>query len=161
MPPTNPSPEKRALLQAYEAAVQHGATAPPPRRRAAAVRPFTLFCLLVLAGLGGWLYVGRPAWVFARGIPAQSPAVREASLRLAMSLQYDRIERFRDSTGRLPATLAETGPSLGDLTYTTTQFGDFVLEGNDSLIHLTLRSGDSLPAFVGNAYEVVTHRGKP
>jgi hypothetical protein len=161
MPPTDPSPEKRALLEAYEAAVQRGPAPPPRRRRSGAIRPFTIFCLAVLLGLVSWLYVGRPVWLFARGMPAQSAEMREASLRLAMSLQYERIEQFRDSTGRLPLTLAETGPPLGQLTYTKTQFGEFMLEGNDSLIHLTLRSGDSLAAFVGNAYDVVSHRGQP
>lgn len=160
MPPTDPSPEKRALLEAYEAAVQRSPV-PPARRRPGGIRPFTVFCVAVLLGLVSWLYFGRPAWLFARGMPGQSVAMREASLRLAMSLQFERIEHFRDSTGRLPLRLAETGPPLGQFTYTQTQFGDFVLEGNDSLIHLTLRSGDSLAAFVGNAYQVVSHRGQP
>lgn len=160
--PGNPSPEKRALIAAYEEAVKSGSeraavTAPPRRRRG--LHPVATLALVVLVGVLAWLAVAQPDWIFHRGMPPQSPAVREASLRLAMALQYQRIERFRDSAGRLPAQLAETGPSLGNLTYTTTQFGGFVLEGADSEFHLTLRSGDSLRAFVGKSYETLDQRG--
>lgn len=156
-----PSAEKRALLEAYEAALQQP-TRPasgPPRRRTFGF--LTLVCVVALVAIGAWLYKARPDWVFERGMPPQSPALREASLRLAMATQYQRIERFRDSAGHLPARLSDVGPAAGSLTYTTTQFGGFVLEGSDSALQLTLRSEDSLRAFVGNSYEVVSRRGAP
>ncbi|HET8632705.1 MAG TPA: hypothetical protein VFL88_01055 [Gemmatimonadales bacterium] len=160
MPP-EPSAEKRALLEAYEAALQQPsrfASGPSPKR------PFgflTVISVLALVAIGAWLFAKRPDWVFARGRPPQSAAIREASLRLAMAAQYERIERFRDSAGHLPTRLADLGQVTGNLTYTTTQFGGFVLEGADSTLQLTLRSDDSLRTFVGNSYEVVSRRGAP
>jgi hypothetical protein len=117
--------------------------------------------VLTLLVLGAWLYAARPDWVFARGLPPQSAAVREASLRLAMAAQFDRIERFRDSAGHLPARLTDLGPVTASLTYTKTQFGGFVLEGADSTLELTLRSDDSVRAFVGKSYEIVSRREAP
>jgi hypothetical protein len=160
MPP-EPSAEKRALLEAYEAALRQQtrpAGEPPPRR------PFgilTVISVLALVAIGAWLYGTRPEWVFERGRPAESAAVREASLRLAMAAQFERIQRFQDSAGHLPARLAELGSAPDNLTYTTTQFGGFVLEGADSTLQLTLRSDDSLRAFVGNSYAIVSQRGTP
>jgi hypothetical protein len=160
MPP-EPTAEKRALLEAYEAALQQPArpaNGPPPKRGFGIL---TIVCLLALVAIGAWLYTARPDWVFARGAPPQSAALREASLRLAMAMQYERVERYRDSAGHLPARLSDLGPAAGNLTYTTTQFGGFVLEGSDSALQLTLRSDDSLRAFVGNSYEIVSRRGAP
>ncbi|HET7109386.1 MAG TPA: hypothetical protein VFI41_00825 [Gemmatimonadales bacterium] len=160
MPP-EPSAEKRALLKAYEAALQQPArpaNGPPPKR---AVGILTVVSVLALLAIGAWLYAARPDWIFARGMPSQSPALREASLRLAMAMQYERIEQYRDSAGHLPARLSDLGAATGNLTYTTTQFGGFVLEGSDSTLQLTLRSDDSLRTFVGNSYEIVSRRGAP
>lgn len=159
LPP--PSPEKRALLEAYNAAVQATGGGPPEEDRRRGLHPATLLSLVVLAAVLGWLIVAQPEWVFAKPVPGQSPAVREASLRLAMALEFERIERFQDSAGRLPVRLDETGQPVGNLTYTVTQFGGFVLEGEDADLHLTLRSSDSLPAFVGNSYDVLSKRGAP
>lgn len=159
--PREPSAEKRALLEAYEAALQQPgrpASGRPPKH---AFGILTVVSLLALVAIGAWLYGTRPDWVFARGLPPQSAAIREASLRLAMAAQYERIERFRDSAGHLPARLTDLGAVTGNLTYTTTQFGGFVLEGVDSTLQLTLRSDDSLRAFVGKSYEVVSRRGAP
>jgi hypothetical protein len=161
--PPQPSPEKRALLDAYDAALHAKRGDPPasPAGERRSVHPVTVLSLLVLVAVAVWLSAARPDWVFARGMPAQSPAVREASLRLAMALQFRRIERFQDSAGHLPAHLDETGQPVGNLTYTMTQFGGFVLEGADSALHLTLRSEDSLAAFVGDSYRVLSRRGAP
>jgi hypothetical protein len=159
-----PTPEKRALLDAYDAAVHSNDSrppGPPGHERRRRIHPVTLLSLLALAAVAVWLFAARPEWVFARGVPAQSPAVREASLRLAMALQFQRIERFRDSAGHLPATLDQTGQPPGSFTYTTTQFGGFMLEGADSALHLTLRSEDSLATFVGDSYGVLSRRGAP
>ncbi|HET9603116.1 MAG TPA: hypothetical protein VFO96_02420 [Gemmatimonadales bacterium] len=160
MPP-EPSAEKRALLEAYEAALRQQArpaTGPPPRRP---FRILSVISVLALVAICAWLYATRPDWIFERGMPPQSTAVREASLRLAMAAQYERIERYRDSAGHLPERLSDLGTGPGNLTYTTTQFGGFVLEGSDSTLQLTLRSDDSLRAFVGNSYEIVSRRGTP
>ncbi len=160
MPP-EPSAEKRALLEAYEAALKQPTSqgsGPPPKRTFGVL---TVISVVALVAIGVWLFAARPDWVFARGTPPQSAAIREASLRLAMAAQFERIERFRDSAGHLPARLADIGPVTANMTYTTTQFGGFVLEGEDSTLQLTLRSDDSLRAFVGKSYEIVSRRGAP
>lgn len=161
MTPPPPSPEKRALLEAFNAVVQATGSGPSGGERRRSLHPVTLLSLGVLAVVLGWLIAAQPEWVFVKPAPGQSPALREASLRLAMALEFERIERFQDSTGRFPTRLNETGQPVGNLTYTTTQFGGFVLEGADADLHLTLRSSDSLPAFVGNSYEVLSTRGEP
>lgn len=157
-----PTPEKQALLEAYEDALKGPqAPEPPPRARkgGGGLHPLTLVAIAALVALGAWLAIARPGFVFERGAPDEPRAVRDASLRLAMAMQFQRVERFRDSTGALPQKLADVGPVVSAIRYEPRPPDQFTLVGENGDVVLTLRSDDVLRDFVGSAYQVLETRG--
>lgn len=162
-PPAGPpTPEKKALLEAYEEALKApGAPEAPPRRSRSdgGLHPLTLIAIAALIALAAWLAVARPGFVFARGTPDEPRAVRDASLRLAMAMQFQRVLRYRDSTGGLPDRLTDVGPVVSGVRYEPIPPDQFTLVGENGDIVLTLRSSDQLRDFVGSAYQVLESRG--
>lgn len=163
--PTPPSPEKRALIDAYETVLkaeaerrdteQASTRSGPPR-----TRPLAWVVLgLVLAGLIAAV-VMRPPWL-GLGVPLQEPpAVREASLRLAVALEAQRVMRYQREQGRLPATLDEAGPVLPNVRYQPSREGIYEMSATDGDIAVLYRSTTSLRDFVGKSYDIVSRRGK-
>ncbi len=162
-PPSGPStPEKKALLEAYEQALKPSQPAePPPRppRSGSGLHPLTLVAVAALVALAGWLAIARPGFVFERGAPSEPRAVRDASLRLAMAMQFQRVQRYRDSTGALPERLTDVGPVVSAIRYEPIPPDQFTLVGENGDVVLTLRSDDVLRDFVGTAYQVLETRG--
>ena len=161
--PTPPSPEKRALIDAYETVlkaeaerrdtVQASTPAGPPR-----TRPIAWIVLgLVLAGLIAAVVL-RPPWL-GLGVPLREPpAVREASLRLAVALEAQRVMRYQREQGRLPATLDEAGPVLAGVSYQPSREGIYEMSATDGEIAVLYRSTTSLREFVGNSSDIVSRR---
>ena len=162
-----PSPEKQALIDAYEKVIladtekreKDAAVRPagPPRRR---THPIVLLSLLVLVIVGAYVVIARPPWIFERGVPAEAPPIQEASLRLAMAMQFQRIERYRSQSGRLPATIEEAGPAMPGIRYQARHPDGFTLTGTNGSVTLTLQSTESLTAFVRNSYELIQGRSQ-
>ena len=161
--PPPPSPEKRALIDAYQDVLKADAE----RRdldhrptRPTRTRPFA-WVALVLALVGaGVIWFAHPDWLGLAPAPAEPPAVREASLRLAVALEAQRVIRYQREHGRLPATLAEAGAVMPGVSYQPSREGIFELNAADADIAVIYRSTGSLRAFVGNSYDVVRGRGK-
>ncbi len=162
-----PSPEKQALIDAFEKVLQADAEkrekdqaaqpAGPPRRR---LHPVALLSLLILVAVAAYVGVARPSWLFERGAPSEPVSMQEASLRLAMAMQFQRIERFRAQSGRLPTTIEEAGPVLPGIRYQARHPDGFTLTGTNGTVALTLQSTESLAAFVGNSYELIQGRAE-
>lgn len=163
--PNPPSPEKRALIDAYETVlkaeaerretVQPSTPSGPPR-----TRPVAWVVLgLALAGLIAAVLL-RPPWL-GLGVQLQEPpAVREASLRLAVALEAQRVMRYQRENGRLPATLDEAGPVLTGVSYQPLREGIYEMSATDGEIAVLYRSTTSLREFVGNSSDIVSRRGK-
>ena len=160
-PAGSPTPEKKALLDAYEEAIKRpeAPDAPPRRPPGNGLHPLTLVAIAALIALAAWLAIARPGFVFERGAPDEPRAVRDASLRLAMAMQYQRVLRYRDSTGALPDRLTDVGPAVSGLRYEPIPPDKFTLVGENGDVVLTLRSTDQLRDFVGSAYQVLETRG--
>jgi hypothetical protein len=161
-PPSGPpTPEKKALLEAYEQAIKSPHSPEPQSRprRSGGLHPLTLVAVAALIALGAWLAIARPGFVFERGAPDEPRAVRDASLRLAMAMQFQRVQRFRDSTGVLPQKLTDVGPLVSAIRYEPIPPDQFTLVGENGDVVLTLRSDDVLRDFVGSAYQVLESRG--
>jgi len=165
--PKQPSPEKQALISAFDEVLkadaeqrEKGQSAPRPAPRRRLLHPVASLSLLVLLAVGVYLGVTRPDWLFARGVPQETTAIQEASLRLAMSMQFQRIERFRNQSGRLPTTIEEAGPPVMGIRYQARHPDGFTLTGTSGGVTLTLESTESLEAFVGNSYAVIERRGQ-
>jgi hypothetical protein len=155
------SPEKQALLNAYEDVLKSEAERRAegharPKRRA----PIGLIGLCILGILGGTALITQPAWLFTPPPPPESPAVRDASLRIALYITAQRLAQYRSAHGHLPATLKELNTSVpAGVAY---RRGDstFVLQATADDVSLTLRSTDSLPLFLGRSFRVLAERGK-
>ncbi|HEU4801251.1 MAG TPA: hypothetical protein VFS94_11550 [Gemmatimonadales bacterium] len=162
-PPSGPpTPEKKALLDAYEQALKSPqAPEPSPRRPRSdgGLHPLTLVAIAALIALAAWLAIARPGFVFDRGAPDEPRSVRDASLRLAMAMQYQRVLRYRDSAGGLPDRLTDVGPVVSGIRFEPIPPDQFTLVGENGDVVLTLRSTDQLRDFVGGAYQVLESRG--
>lgn len=119
--------------------------------------------VLSLLGLAGLLVIVlQPSWLTGpKAIPPETPAIVEASVRLAMLREQQRVVDFLKRTGRLPATLSEAGVTVPGLGYEALPQHEFRLfaQAGDSL--LVLRSSDSMTLFLGNSLREIKNRGRP
>ena len=161
-PPSSAQPpgqhDRRALLQAYQDVVQNEkekrTTQPvpilPPSRA-----PFWIVMGALIAVLAGILVL-QPEWLFPR-VPAEGQEIREASLRVRMYVEIDRIERYRSANSHVPATLSEAGADTTGLTYNAGADG-YSLEGRNDGMTLTYTSSQSPKDFLGTSYQLLTQR---
>lgn len=159
-PPPSDAHDRQALLKAYQDVVKgehdrtsHGLPVPElPSSRA----PFWIVTLTTVA-VASALLIGQPAWLFPRA-PKEPPALEEASLRVRMYIEIERIEHFRAAQGRLPATLLEAKGDTTGLQYATGGEG-YSLTGRNAEIALTYTSSQSPREFVGKSYDLIRRRG--
>ncbi|MFW6199291.1 MAG: hypothetical protein ACOC8K_01855 [Gemmatimonadota bacterium] len=88
------------------------------RRRGPGIRHAVFF--LALVGTI-WIFTGGPLWLQAPPPPPPSSQHVDASLRLALYLQGQQIESFREREGRLPEGLHEVGGSFPEIRYSRTE----------------------------------------
>lgn len=159
------TPEKKALLEAFDTVLKTQAEqreaerqAEEARRQARArSRPVLWACAALVLFVGAYLWVEQPEWAFPMKAIPESVAVKEASLRIAMANAAQHVERFRHRTGRWPTTLAEAGAHADG--YVFERVGsDWRMVGQNGPLRLTLTSVDPLPKFLGNSFEVIARR---
>lgn len=164
--PGAPSAEKQALIEAFDQVIkadtEQRERAPEVQRapRRWPLHPVAVLALLLLAGVGAWIGATRPSWLLERGMPVENAAMQDASLRLAMAMQFQRIERYRSTNRRLPASLAEVGPPMQGITYERAGSDQYVLRGRNGGASLMLRSTDPVKEFVGSSYTLIQGRGQ-
>jgi hypothetical protein len=159
------SPEKKALLAAFDTVLKTAAeereierlAAEARRRSRGASRFLLVLCAVILTFVSVYLYVERPEWIFPVASPPESPAVRQASLRIGVANAAQHIERYRQQRGQLPATLEQAGANGAGISYQRTAAG-YQLEGEGDGIRVSFTSGESLMRFVGNSFEVIARR---
>jgi hypothetical protein len=162
------SPEKQALLEAFDSVLKQQAENREAERREEAarrrnrgrVRP-TVWASAVLAlFLCTYLYIERPEWLFPASAPPESVTIQEASLRIGMANVAQHVERYRQRRGKLPRTLLDAGTQVEGITYQPLDSLDWRLVGSHRGIELTLASRDPLPKFLGNSFEVISRRSR-
>ena len=164
--PAGPTAQKQALLEAFDTVLKQQAEAreaelreAEARRRARRrVRPWISASAVLALILCSYLYVERPEWLFPTAAIPESVALKEASLRIGMANVAQHLERYRQRTGAMPRTLAESGTRVKGMTYEPLGSATWRLVGTNGGIELTLTSQDSLPAFLGNSFEVISRR---
>lgn len=150
--------DRQALLQAYQEVVRTTKRKPAAKRAAAPVRrPYWIGVGATIAGLVA-LLVFQPRWLFNRPAP-ETPQLQEASLRIRMYVEIDRVERFKAAQGRWPTDLLEAGGDSSGLTFERRAEG-FILSGSNGVIQLRYQSGSPPEAFLGSSYDLVRGRGK-
>ena len=160
------SPEKKALLEAFDTVLKTQAeerearrAEAEARRRHGASRLLMVVCTTVLVFVCVYLYVERPDWVFPTPPSPESVVVREASLRISVANAAQHIERFRQRMGRLPATLAEAGAHEGGLEYEPASTV-YKLHAYTGGVRVSYDSSEPLGRFVGNSFKIISRRSK-
>jgi hypothetical protein len=143
------------LLEAYQEVVRVTKLPPAAKIAAPVRRPFWMAMGLTIAGLTA-LLVFQPAWFFNRP-PAEPPQLQEASLRIRMYVEIQKLQRYRTEKGRWPATLLESAGDSTGLTYR--RLGDsYLLSGSNGHLQLDYKPESSAEAFLGNSYRLVRER---
>ena len=164
----NTSPEKKALLEAFDTVLKTQAEArearraeaeAEARRRHGASRLVMGACTAVMVFVGVYLYVERPDWVFPAPPTPESLVVREASLRISVANAAQHVERFRQRTGRLPATLAEAGAHEAGLDYEPAKTV-YRLQADTGGVRVSYDSSEPLGRFVGNSFKIISRRSE-
>jgi hypothetical protein len=164
--PTGASPQKQALLEAFDSVLKKQAEEREAERRAAearqraraGIRTSILLPAVFALFLCAYLYIEHPAWLFPSATHPESVAVKEASLRITMANAAQHVERFRQQNGRPPATLSAAGTEAPWIVYQAVDSTDWRMVGTNGEIELTLTSGDPLPKFLGNSFELIARR---
>jgi len=164
-PPTSPAtPEKRALLEAFDTVLKsqvddaERSAAERAKRARGAARALLLSCAMAMVLVGTYLWVERPEWVFPPIPAAESFAVKDASLRIAMANAAQHIERYRQRGGRLPVTLASAGVYSQGIEYRLTDREHYQLTGENGDVRLALRSDESVPEFLKSSFQILARR---
>lgn len=128
--------------------------------RGIAPRHFAFVLVLVVTG---YVWLGTPSWAQMAMPTRPTVELRDASLRLALYIQAQRIEEFRSARGRLPASLREAGPPLPGIRYTATPRDTYHLIGTNEDLTLFYSSSLTLSreAFLGEAETTVFTGGGP
>lgn len=163
------TPEKKALLEAFDTVLKAQAEEREAQRREAEVRraararsrPLLWTSTAILLFVAAYLWIEQPEWVFpARPLP-ESAAVQEASLRIGMANAAQHVERYRHRNGRLPPTLATAGAHDDNLSYEAAGDGSgWRLTAEYAGSRLVLTSSESLGEFLGNSFEVIARRAR-
>jgi len=161
------SPEKQALLEAFDSVLKtraeereaERAEAEARRRGRGASRLVMVLCAAVLLFVSAYVYVERPGWLFPAPPRPESLAVREASLRISVANAAQHVERFRQQTGQLPATLKQAGTLGQGIDYDRTA-GGYRLAAESDEVRVSYDSSEPLARFVGNSFKVISRRGK-
>ncbi len=162
------SPQKQALLEAFDSVLKKQAEDREAEQRAVAarrrsrgrVRPTVWGSAVLALFLCAYLYVERPEWLFPAAAPPESVAIQEASLRIGMANVAQHVERYRQRSGRLPGTLLDAGTQVEGIAYLALDSAEWRLVGSHAGIELTLASRDPLPRFLGNSFEVISRRSR-
>jgi hypothetical protein len=160
------SPEKKALLEAFDTVLKSQAeereaqvrAAEAQRRAASRVRPIFGVGAVMGLFLASYLWVEKPEWLFPPPPAPESTAIKEASVRIGMANAAQHVERFRQRVGRLPNSLAETGAQVEGISYQRTGEDSWRIEGSNGVIQVSLGSSEPLSRFLGNSFEVIARR---
>jgi len=161
------SPEKKALLEAFDTVLKAKADereaerlAEEARRRGRGTsRLLTLVSATILLFIAVYVSVERPDWIFPAPPLPESLAVKEASLRISVANAAQHVEHYRQQTGALPGTLAQAGAHATGITYDR-MTGGYRLQAETGEVRVTYHSSESLSRFVGNSFKVISRRGK-
>jgi len=155
---------KTNLFEAAQAAIQDQESkldAERASRMAATGRRRRIGVLGVVSVVGAVLLIVQPEWLAGpKALPAETPPLAAASMRLTLVRERDRVRDYVQRTGRLPGSLAEAGGSAPSVTLTPLADGNFTLVGETTDSIITLHSGDATVAFLGESLRTVRNRGR-
>lgn len=133
--------EERAAIA--ERALHH-------ERREGSKLKVTLLLTLLAFNLYAWF--GNPEWLHFKEPSVPSIDYYEASWKLAVYLQRQRIEEYRKEKGAIPVTAQQAGPVVRGVRYTPNLLDSrYQLTAGQGAKQFVYTSTDSLSALVGRA----------
>jgi hypothetical protein len=158
---TTGAPDRKALVEAFQDVVRTEKEKQTGDLHAVTDRPYLYAVLMmILAVASATILVKQPAWLFSRP-PEQPLELREASLRVRMFVEIDKIDRFKSAKGKLPETLTDAGVDTSGLGYVLTGSG-YTLTGTDRRgLSLTYYSTTPPKEFLGKSYSLISARKRP
>ena len=163
------TPEKKALLEAFDTVIKTQTEQREAERREAEARraargrsrPLLWGCAAIVLFVSAYLWVEQPEWVFpGRPLP-ESAAIKEASVRIGMANAAQHVERYRQRFGRLPTTLAEAGAHGTGLDYARAGTGtEWRITSQYHGTRITLTSSESLSRFLAGSFEAIARRNR-
>ena len=124
--PARPTPKVNVAALVTEIVEEAKKNAEDPAPSRSRFLPSYVAAGLVFA-LCAWAWIAPPAWLVPRPVAAPSREYREASARVALALNAQRIEAFRASHGHLPRTKQEVGIASDQIVYERTDSLTFEL----------------------------------
>lgn len=141
------------LRDQKERAAREPVPRPSPRKQRGRLVTFLVSLVVTV-----YVWFGSPSWAQPYVPPEPTPIEEEAGLRMAMYLQIQRIEVFRDETGRLPLSLDEAGERLPGVEYEQITGEVYRLRGRTDGLRVTYVSAQPPHEFLGGAHRVVLPR---
>jgi hypothetical protein len=117
-------------------------------RRESPVRMLLLGALLLF---NAYLWTNAPGWLEYRTPRTPPLDYYEASWRIAVYMQHQRVEEFRRERGKLPLVARRAGPPVKGVTYTPLTSDMYELRAGNHYRQIIYRSTDSLRVFMGRA----------
>ncbi len=111
--------------------------------------------LSVATAMALWIWLWPPG--ILRVAPAGPPPVEEeeATLRLVMYFQAQKIEQYLLDTGRVPLALDDAGPAFRGMEYIRLTNSDYRILGRTGRVTLSYSSVEPLDTFVGAGASVL------
>jgi hypothetical protein len=162
------TPEKKALLEAFDTVLKRQAEEREAQARAAEAkrlarsrtRPVFWAAMAMVLFIAAYLWVEQPEWLFPAPAAPESTAIKEASARIGAANAAQHIERFRQRAGRLPESLVEAGAHVEGISYQRIGVDSWRIEARNGPVRVSLASSESLPKFLGKSFEVIARRSR-
>jgi hypothetical protein len=113
------------------------------------------FMLAVSTVLTLWAWVWPPAIIRIDEVPLPPVAEEEATLRLVMYFQAQKIEQYFLDFGRIPDDLPEAGPVFPGMDYIRLTDRHYRLLGRTDRLSLSFSSAEPMADFVGRGSAVL------
>ena len=111
--------------------------------------------LIFATAMSVWIWIWPPS-VLRIQAPGPPPTEQEeATLRLIMYFQAQRIEQYRLDTGRVPQELEDAGPVFQGVEYIRLTDRDYRILGRTSRVILSYSSVEPIDAFVGDGASIL------
>jgi hypothetical protein len=114
-----------------------------------------LLYLVLATAVSVYVWFGSPSWLEPDAVPPPPVSVEEASVRLAIFLQAQRIEAYREENGRLPAFLEEAGPRAPGVSYRRMDSRTYLIRGQGERVGLTYTSDQAPDLFLGRGEDIL------
>ncbi len=119
---------------------------------------FWHLALSIATALALWIWLWPPG-VLVVALPGPPPVQEEeATLRLVMYLQAQKIEQYLLDTGRVPLALDDAGPVFRGMEYIRLTNSDYRILGRSGRVTLSYSSVDPLATFLGAGASVLDTR---